>query len=94
LSTVAREDGRQRPIEPFDQHRGRRQPEHRLGHKGTRQRGPVARRPTRQPGPDLHERLDASKLKRRHHPLVRLGERPEFLREKREKIALNVRPGS
>jgi len=40
------------------------------------------------------KRLDASNLKRRHHLLVRLGQRPEFLRQPGEKIALNVRPGS
>src|SRR6202051_1722338 len=74
---------------PLDQHRGRRQPDHRLGHKGARERGPVARRSTRQSGPDLDKRLDASNLKRRHHLLVRLGERPEFLRQPGEKITLN-----
>jgi len=80
--------------EPLDQHRRRRQSERRLGHKGACQRRPVARRPTRQPGPELHKRLDAGKLWRHHHPLMRLGERPEFLRQPREKIVLNVRPGS
>jgi hypothetical protein len=63
-------------------------------YKGARQRGPVARRSTRQSGPDLHKCLDASNLKRRHHLLVRLGERPEFLRQPGEKITLNVRPSS
>src|ERR1700674_1132117 len=32
--------------EPLDQHRGRREPEHRLGHKGAHQRRPGARRAT------------------------------------------------
>ena len=80
--------------QPLDQHRGHRQPEHRLGDKGPRQRRPVAWRPARQPTPALHEGFDPGQLQRRHHLLVHFGERPEFFRQPGEKIALNVRPGS
>jgi hypothetical protein len=66
---------------------------HGLGDKRARQRVAIFRRPPRQAGPHLNERLDPRHIKHDHQPLMLRGQRSDLFPQHREKKALNVVPG-
>ena len=65
-------------LQPLDQGRRRRKPEHRLGGQRVGQGAPVVGRASRQTVPCPHEPLDPRHFKHDNEPLVLLGQRPDL----------------